>query len=316
MRITSTLEKRPYLETGKLLASKIKYFISYEGTKTEPLYFEGIKEYADSLGISASVEILPLNRSYHEAGYSNPFTGCLPRLRETLKEFQDRTMTLESLVTHTIDWAVEASLLKGKNNQAELQKIKKELTEKVTTSLNSERHRIQESELDEIGELACKYLGEIIDRTFREKQIREHKAHIHNQFQTFSANDKACLIIDRDKGSFTEAQYENTQTVCKAENIKLYISNPRFELWILLHFTDLNYLDLEKLKSDSGYLDECLNKYFPEYSKNAIHFDKLKSKIQTAIQNASKHCQDPHKLKTELGTSIGLLMAELITNKT
>ena len=58
---------------------------------------------------------------------------------------------------------------------------------------------------------------------------------------TYDENiDKICLVIDRDKDSFISTpnnrQYEYVVKTCKKKGFGLYVTNPCFEFWLLLHF--------------------------------------------------------------------------------
>lgn len=69
---------------------------------------------------------------------------------------------------------------------------------------------------------------------------------------TYDENiDKICLVIDRDKDSFISTpnnrQYEYVVKTCKKKGFGLYVTNPCFEFWLLLHFDEVFCLDRDKL---------------------------------------------------------------------
>lgn len=64
-------EKRT-AKTAQQNETKTRYFLVSEGTVTEPLYFEALIAHQTALGISPTIELIPLLRSYSEAGFTRP----------------------------------------------------------------------------------------------------------------------------------------------------------------------------------------------------------------------------------------------------
>ncbi len=130
----------------------------------------------------------------------------------------------------------------------------------------------------------------------------------------FLKGDCLCILVDRDRASFTDQQFIEAVQHCASENIKLFVSNPCFELWLLLHFSDLSEYDLEKIKANkkSGgrtYVelilkDDHLN---GSYQKKTLNYNLFDDKVERAIANSSLHETDILKLKDAVGTNVGLL---------
>ena len=147
-------------------------------------------------------------------------------------------------------------------------------------------------------------------------KINELK-NIENKQITYSEDiDKMCLIVDRDKKSFKEEQYNYVKEECKRKNFKFYVTNPCFEFWLLLHFDEVHSINREKLlenkraSSKVRYVESELKKYFP-YNKNKYNAELLIEKIDLAIENEKRFCEDIEELKDKLGSNIGLLIKEL-----
>lgn len=314
MRQVNTLKKRPYIENRQLRHPKVKYFIAYEGVVTEPQYFDGVQRYADRLHINAMFEIHSLNRSTIDEGRSNPYTGCLPQFQQALQEYREGKMSVDTLADHTVDWAVENYLIKGKNNTSGLKRLKKSILERLQKAGYQIDMLLDESALDVAGECAYQNLMDIVALKNLDAKLKSYLAHIHSQCETFSSNDKACLVIDRDKESFTNQQYIHVLSECMKNGISLYVSNPCFEFWILLHFTDGKEFDAKRLADSPEYLTKCLGTVFPEYAKNSIHFEELLPRITQAIKNEKQYAEDLNALQTELGTNVGQLIYELMNN--
>jgi hypothetical protein len=130
--------------------------------------------------------------------------------------------------------------------------------------------------------------------------------------------DQFCLIVDRDKHSFSENQYDSLLELERQEKVKLYVTNPCFEFWLLLHFKDCKEYDSQKLPENSGtgnrtYVESVL-KECPggSYSKTGLKFDdNYKDKVHTAINNSKKYTTEVNELKNSLGTNAGVLIESM-----
>ena len=130
--------------------------------------------------------------------------------------------------------------------------------------------------------------------------------------------DKLCIIADRDFHSFKENQYDELLKAVNEGRVKLFISNPNFEFWLLLHYDDCKSLDKNKLLENKKignrtYTEICLKEILQgSYSKTSIKFEKnYKDRIHIAIENSKKYETNVNKLKSSLGTNMGLLIEEL-----
>ena len=68
MRIPKTFGER----TEEKRKANKKYYLIFEGAKTESQYFNGIASNKEFLNISSLIEIIPVLRSYNEEDWSNP----------------------------------------------------------------------------------------------------------------------------------------------------------------------------------------------------------------------------------------------------
>lgn len=81
-------EKRTFAERTKVFASDKtlrKYFLVYEGSETEAIYFDAVSSLREDIHINPLIEIIPIIRSYSEDGWSNP-KKILDRIIENLEE--------------------------------------------------------------------------------------------------------------------------------------------------------------------------------------------------------------------------------------
>lgn len=62
-------ESRTFAERTKVLKSDEtikKYFLIYEGTNTEMIYFDAVRSLREEIGINPLIELVPVIRSFSE----------------------------------------------------------------------------------------------------------------------------------------------------------------------------------------------------------------------------------------------------------
>lgn len=139
----------------------------------------------------------------------------------------------------------------------------------------------------------------------------------NNKFLYDKEIDKVCFVIDRDPQNFSEQQYDNFLKMCKDYNYKVYVSNPTFELFLLLH--DDKIFDIDKtamlenrrVSNSKRFLEVKLSEIFGCNKKN-INFEKFKVNIKKAINNEKQFEEDLINLKHKLGSNVGTLLDEMI----
>lgn len=100
-------------------------------------------------------------------------------------------------------------------------------------------------------------------------------------------SDEAWLVVDKDQ--WTNQQLEKLyQWSQSAGNYSMAVSsNPKFELWMLLHFEDGNAV------TNSQNCTERLKQYLPNYDKGHVEINKLQLGIQEAIRRAKQKDHPP-----------------------
>lgn len=276
--------------------AKKKFIFGYEGDKTEKEYFTGIAENKEYFGISDLVEVINLER--FDKSHSNQlnvvkeidkFLNLVKSCENECKNFEEK---LEKVLnTYEIDLNNETKEnLKNYIKNYNYDKNEQEFFEGLKTLIKNEV---------------------IVDRI---KSIQELEG-IDLEY------DEINIIIDRDYKSFTEEQFWNVINICKEKNYNLGLTNPCFEFWLLLHFTDCSeYNDAEikengKKTSRKRFLEKCLSDKLGTYKKNRIHFDNYKEKVELAINNVENYCKDVEKLNDNIGSSLGSIIERLIKNK-
>lgn len=128
--------------------------------------------------------------------------------------------------------------------------------------------------------------------------------------------DKFVIIFDRD--SFREKEkFKEFISLASEDNI-LSITSPCFEIWLLLHYFD-SYNKLIKPNSDVIFENarvsnhhSYVSKLFSDISgmnpKVKIKFEKLKDKLDIAIEQERYLTQNVYEMDDEIGSNIGKLI--------
>ena len=309
-------EKRKFAERTRISKEDRtikKYFLVFEGNRTEEIYFNAINELKDKIGINPLTEIISIERTYTEEGWSNP-KKILEQLLKDLEEIENGKISYKTLVDKIIEIIMEDEKISSKI----LKEISSEkMIENIKNDIESLDNIVENVEED------CEFLlNMIIKKLFLTIEeipniLETVLKNIENKQITYSEDiDKMCLIVDRDKKSFKEEQYNYVKEECKKKNFKLYVTNPCFEFWLLLHFDEVHLINKEELlenkraSSKVRFVESELKKYFP-YNKNKYNAELLIEKIDLAIENEKKFCENIEELKDKLGSNIGLLIKEL-----
>lgn len=129
--------------------------------------------------------------------------------------------------------------------------------------------------------------------------VEEAKRKIKEARSEKNIYDNVWVVFDRDQHPYLHDAFQTA----KANKIRVAFSNVCFELWILLHFERM-------LRPE----DECDNvkvhvkRNYPDYEKSGSHYERLKDKVLTAIQNGkwvieqTKHELERGKKVFELST--------------
>jgi len=95
------------------------------------------------------------------------------------------------------------------------------------------------------------------------------------------SGDIAYAVFDTDFGK--EMQIEEARSLAKKNGIKLALSNPCFEVWLMLHFrfSTKGYYSNEEVNAE-------ISKIWPDYRKNISSFESIHSQGKTAINRANR----------------------------
>lgn len=151
------------------------------------------------------------------------------------------------------------------------------------------------------------------------KQLNDYKS----QYE-LEADDELWLVVDKDR--WTEAMLSRVATECLQEvAMHMALSNPCFELWLLLHIEDAVSLTPEeqmlwmenrrKSKNTDPYLKVRLRQKIGSYHESSYDTLDLIAHVEDAIERARTLDKNPaDRWPQTLGTRVYLL-AESIMNR-
>lgn len=289
---------------NEIMVEKPKYFLIYEGEVTEPMYFNGIKVNREKLAINQSLNLISVLRSLEDENKSHP-KYALKIASDIKNQSTQNIINKENLYKSIVDFLKNEDMA----NKEELINIAKTYIENYANDL------ININEIDNIvtdiykDDVFKTVVSDIIRYLDYQKIILDYNPEI----------DVINLIVDRDQGSFKPDQYDNLVNECRKNKIKLYISNPCFEVWLLMHFEEFDRLDFDKLlenkrvnpsKSARKYSDKMLSDIIG-YDKSNLKFEIFIDKINEAIKREKNYCEDVEGLKTKVGSNIGILVENM-----
>jgi len=225
-----------------------RYFLAFEGY-TEYYYFRGLKSCKDSaeIRIPRSIDLQCLDRNDQNSRNSNP-----RNIQEDLNDYRHMVKTGEysvELFVYTLIQDVCSHFCSRLNNTEKRNCLRKlhDLQMQMIGILYSSDYvegRIIDESCWEPATETCR--GIIDGSEFRGcgKYISVPK---NRKVSTYDDElDAFCLIADRDSKSNPAKSYLELVDTCCKNNIRLFITNPCFEFWLLLHYPAvLNYSQSE-----------------------------------------------------------------------
>ncbi len=321
---------KSYSERTSVLDTDIplrRYFLVYEGTETEPIYFEAVEKNKRKIGIAPFITLVPLVRDYSE-GSNNP-KRLVEYILKTLEHQESKTVSYQMLIDEMVERYNENCPNASKKQIGdELKIICRDVLhvqpEDVVDSVESECESL-------LKELSARIMVKGNPDGIREVKLLDYQDNL----------DKICFIVDRDAGNFSqvgtngENQYEEALSICQDNKFGFYVTNPNFEFWLLMHFDNVDALDPEELLANKKvkgktYTLRELCKRLPKFGKSEYDPCFFMDKIDTAIENEKKYCENigewkepdsgikelkKPNLKENIGSNVGTLITEMRENR-
>ena len=312
-------EKRNNFErtrAGLQKEPKKKYFLVFEGEKTEDIYFSALINKRDELKIDSLINFIIIEKDLCEQHESNP-KRIIDLILIKLEEINKEQVSNISLI-HSVS-RVLGSYIEDKYQQ-KLCRSYRNFFDNQIKYFNIEMENKNEN-IDEIQNEILTFLYALFDNEDKYKRlIDDNFIEIITQSQISyekDYGDKICLFVDRDPQSFTEEQYDYVLETCKKNEFIFCISNPCFEFWLLLHSDKVSEYNTDLLENENNkqlkkFIKSKLKDNFGKYSKTNFDANSLVLNIHKAIENEKKYCENEEELKYNLGSNIGLLVNEWI----
>lgn len=260
------------------------YYIFSEGEKTESLYFNALDRYKDKAN---EIEIKVMDRWTISSGNSNQYK---------------LTQRIEKYITE----------IKG-FNQEDLIRIKE-----IMNNIKE-----QNSTLKEIFELNRILEKMKIDGFLHDDENFQQQINAVLTMSDYQKDfDEIYIVIDRDKQSFKDFQYDEVLEIANRNDYKLGISNPNFEFFLLLHIKNMQEIDENdlignpKVSKSKRLMESMLKEHCEEnsvsFKKNRYDCEWFLDRFETGYENSLYFENKVHLLKTKPGSSVFNLIEKLI----
>jgi hypothetical protein len=166
-----------------------------------------------------------------------------------------------------------------------------------------------------------KVLPNIDDQSSPEKVMAQLDA-FRQRFQ-LGETDQLWLVVDFDR--WGEEKLSSVTRECRQKGYRVAVSNPCFELWLLLHLRSLDEYSAEEIQAirqnrhvnrHDTYLDRELSRILQGYDKANLKTHSILPNLSLAIERARAIDHDPEsRWPNDLGTRVYLLATEIIRSR-
>lgn len=276
MSIPHRLNAGNRFERPETQSIKRVVFLSVEGEVTERRYFEFVRESRETLGIKSVVEIHVLRR-----GDSSSSPEKVVELLENYLEVRNNN-----------DVLAEVDKLELKHYDKEF--IHKYLEAPDTIDVKEKRQ---------------------FEGFLKEEQLDLTYLLFLNKFKGSDngENDVFGIVIDRDAGNHSPENMARIFDECDEKGYRCFLTNPRFEFWLLLHVADVKSEYPDELEKMLDFNDETVDKHLLEKTGGGKKIQRktfdtyFLPNIDTAIERANGLCTSRNELLDQLGSTLGEL---------
>lgn len=276
MSIPHRLNAGNRFERPETQSIKRVVFLSVEGEVTERRYFEFVRESRETLGIKSVVEIHVLRR-----GDSSSSPEKVVELLENYLEVRNNN-----------DFLAEVDKLELKHYDKEF--IHKYLEAPDTIDVKEKRQ---------------------FEGFLKEEQLDLTYLLFLNKFKGSDngENDVFGIVIDRDAGNHSPENMARIFDERDEKGYRCFLTNPRFEFWLLLHVADVKSEYPDELEKMLDFNDETVDKHLLEKTGGGKKIQRktfdtyFLPNIDTAIERANGLCTSRNELLDQLGSTLGEL---------
>jgi hypothetical protein len=166
----------------------------------------------------------------------------------------------------------------------------------------------------------CHHPGIHIHPLLRDDPSLSSPAHVLAQLDLFRSQytlregDQLWLLMDHDPQSWKPAMISAIAQECQSKGYFLSVSNPCFEVWLLLHFEDVPNQGDQRKQDLAGNADGLLKSEVARHcSPSYPYIDNFIPHIEKAIARAEALDTEPDsRWPSPLGTRVHRLVSQLV----
>ncbi len=280
-----------YTVRGGVPRSEIRsVFVTCEGYRTEINYMNALSESSEFLGMDPRINLVVLNRFSDENGLSDPLR-VLDVSLDFLDWIRDRRLSVHLFTGAVLN-----------NARVEVWGPYREALAQALTSSGAADGDGIITDLDAARDVASE--------TLRDLGVGEVTMELPDYL--FGDRDSLFVIVDRDKSKARTAErYAELLDGCRDADFHPIVTNPKFELWTLLHFEDSRD-SLEAVvnsRNPSKAVDRELEKR--TVPSKDYDFSELVKNLDVAMENSKRLTEDLQELEDSVGTNMPALVRHL-----
>ena len=257
-----------------------RVFVSSEGYKTEIQYMRELLRQSEVLGLHGRVEVVILNRYETDSGLSHP--DQVIRMTADYMEFLSSDKCSVGLfLSKVLDSA-------GNPGRVAVRELSKD---EGFRSLCTDGYI---ADMERAREYAVAFMSE---RGYQVNPVFE------DQFYS-KDTDVVCIIIDRDADDGrTPERYADYMSSCENNGFRLFVTNPKFEFWILMHQEDDGSLvSIADSRNPSAATDRVMDSRGMD--KDHLDFEGIVGNLYLAMENAKRFTFTAKELENRVGTNM------------
>ncbi len=287
--------KKRHNKTNKF---KARYFLLFEGNKTEPQYFLNLfdKNKDNCTKGELYKNILITER------VGDPYNSFPLKVLNYAINLKENKVDAKSIA--------EGIIKELKTNKA----FNSQLTNEIRQDVLNQLEGLENINLNEISKVLDDINLDIYDYIDQKMILRNVNNYISKTFVYDNTLDEIHVIIDRDKQSLTEEDYNECINIAANNGIKLYVTNPCIEYWFIMHWNkEYSFDENEMLENKKGpsknsknYAKQLWSRIKSEKSNNVAtsrcyDFEHIKNAIEIIDSNYSTELLE---LKNNLGSNL------------
>lgn len=281
-----------------------KYFIIFEGEKTESSYLEALR------GVSKKHPFVMVEKVGNEKGLTL-LNQMIALADDMLKKDNANKCTYQRAYSN-IAKEFQSKGLKPLTEQGLMKKISS--IHRNTLKDVSFGDEIQKDKLKQVLEELVNYLDSSLLSLGNEVDDL-----LNFSYPEFSKGfDKIAIIVDRDRqGTPDDEKFKKDVLSGIEKGYRILVTNPCFEFWLLLHIKkDFSKQDITNLKKgklpnhNENVAYELLKQYDSRYSKDFKNAADYVRKTKQACENVKSFSENPIELVDHLGSSLGQFLKE------